>query len=174
MAELTPSLFAGLRHVRGHGGAVVRSASGVWVHPGAGAFETGMGHLAPRVVYALARRGFLEIRWIGKDGRATLTQAGIAATNDPLAACPPPMQPPSRLTAALVLLESVQRALHAANETPNGPITDTIWLLDSPCTAFDALEEAIDHIKSVPQPEGLTHLPCARCGSPPAEAALPT
>lgn len=159
MSELNKPMRSALAYVRQHGGAILRDASGVWLKPGAGAFRPGMPHVVARHVYALARLGYLEVRWHGadgRDGRATLTQLGIDATNQPGEGgfeqpSPEPSTPKvaaDPVVAALTLLHEVRRALHAAHDTPGGPITDTIWLVDQPCTAFDALDDAIERLEA--------------------------
>lgn len=43
----------------------------------------------------------------------------------------------------LAALREAREALRVANETPNGPITDTIWMMDRPETLFDFIDAAI-------------------------------
>ncbi len=40
-------------------------------------------------------------------------------------------------------LERIRAALHAANEDRDGPINDTIWMLDGNETLFDAIDAAL-------------------------------
>jgi hypothetical protein len=40
-------------------------------------------------------------------------------------------------------LRAIREALQFANESPGGPITDTIWMLHRAQTVFDALDECI-------------------------------
>jgi hypothetical protein len=149
-----------LDFIRQHGGALVRGRGGVWTPAAAGGeFQPGMEHVAARAVYALADRGYLTIQWVGREGRASLTQAGIDITNDQQQAPAVAVQS-DPVGAALALLRELRTALHAANETPGGPIRDTIWLVDRPCTAFDALEEAIGTLEGHTT---ATRPPCARC-----------
>lgn len=40
-------------------------------------------------------------------------------------------------------LESVREALQMANDSPNGGISDTIWMPHTPQTLFDFIDEAL-------------------------------
>lgn len=52
---------------------------------------------------------------------------------------------------ALDALTEIREALRVANETPNGPITDTIWMPGRPETLFDAFDAAIAALQAEPQ-----------------------
>lgn len=52
---------------------------------------------------------------------------------------------PSRMT-EIADLREILRSLQIANETPNGPISDTIWMAEGPETVFDALYDVIERL----------------------------
>lgn len=54
---------------------------------------------------------------------------------------------------ALEALTEIREALRVANETPNGPITDTIWMPGRPETLFDAFDAAIAALQAALQAE---------------------
>lgn len=45
---------------------------------------------------------------------------------------------------AVKALREVRQALQFANDSPNGPITDTIWMMHGPETLFDYIDAALD------------------------------
>ena len=52
---------------------------------------------------------------------------------------------PSRMT-EIADLREILRSLQIANETPNGPISDTIWMASGHETVFDALYDVIERL----------------------------
>lgn len=60
---------------------------------------------------------------------------------------------------ALDALTEIREALRVANETPNGPITDTIWMPGRPETLFDAFDAAIAALQAEPPPANLADTP---------------
>ena len=55
-----------------------------------------------------------------------------------------------RAARASEILRHAREALQLANDTPGGPITDTIWMLHDPQTVFEALDEAIELLAARP------------------------
>ncbi|MEJ8837623.1 hypothetical protein [Ramlibacter sp. AN1133] len=65
-------------------------------------------------------------------------------------------QLPHPLAAVASELRAVREALQFANDSPGGPITDTIWLLHEPCTAFDAFDLALERLEAALAPVATT------------------
>lgn len=78
MSDITSTMQVALDYIRQEGGgAVERRAGGFWMKPSVKAFRSGMAYVGTATINALEKRGLVQC-----DGsRATLTQAGINATN---------------------------------------------------------------------------------------------
>lgn len=48
---------------------------------------------------------------------------------------------------AMKVLHQSREALQFANDSPNGPITDTIWMMHTPETLFDYMDNALNPIE---------------------------
>lgn len=46
--------------------------------------------------------------------------------------------------ALLAAMQEAREALQFANESPGGPITDTIWMMHRPETLFDLIDAALE------------------------------
>jgi hypothetical protein len=65
-------------------------------------------------------------------------------------------------TVGITALREVRQSLQFANDSPNGPIRDTIWMMHGPETLFDYIDAAL---ASAPAPAaGQEDERCANCG----------
>lgn len=64
------------------------------------------------------------------------------------------MTTPTPATNTVSILREIRNALQFANDTPGGPICDTIWMMDQPQTLFDFIDEALDSERAAIQPAG--------------------
>lgn len=82
-------------------------------------------------------------------------ESGVRDENDRFslgkcrAVCEAVYGPPTKAAAggairAREILRETREALQFANDSPGGPISDTIWMLHQPQTVFDAIDEAIE------------------------------
>ena len=55
-------------------------------------------------------------------------------------------------------LKEARQALQAANDTPAGPIRDTIWMIDTPETLFDFMDSTLAAVQE--------RATCEKCNSP--------
>lgn len=76
--KITTTMQSALDYIRQEGGgAVERRAGGFWMKSSVKSFRSGMAYVKTATINALEQRGLVEC----SGSRATLTQAGINATN---------------------------------------------------------------------------------------------
>jgi hypothetical protein len=81
MSTITTAMQSALDYIRQEGGgAVDRLEGGFWMKPRA-KFSSGCAYVKTATINALEKRGLVEIAYPNNRPRATLTAAGIKASN---------------------------------------------------------------------------------------------